>query len=122
MAVFAWVAGDPFSYEMDETPFYDAVSDVPSDVFHAAADLRSSGQTMTFGWGVSYTKWVGQFMQDYDPDQDPRNKPLNALLAIGIPLSFMPFGLMTVSPYFLPWTAPVAFALDAYNIYRYFDE
>ena len=40
----------------------------------------------------------------------------------------MEFGLivsivaaMTIAPYLNPWTAPVAFALDAYNIYRYLD-
>ncbi len=124
MAVFLWAAGDPFNYEMDDQPFYDAVydtvSDVPSDVFTFAADTRLAMQTTTFGWGVSYTEWYGDFLRSIDTEDD-RNMPLMAMLAIGIPVSFLPFGMMTVAPYFSPWTAPAAFALDAYNIYRYFD-
>ena len=121
MAVFAWVAGNPFDQPMDEDPFYDAIRDLPSDVFGFASDTRLAMQTTTFGWGVDYASWLTStdmwaFMDDAD-----ENIPMHAMLTFSMALAFMPLMFVSVGPYFSPWTAPVAFALDAYNIYRYFD-
>ena len=97
-----------------------AVPGAASEVFQTVAGFRLAAQQTTFGWGVSYTKWLGQFMQDFDPDEDPRNMPLMVMLTFGMPVSFLPFGFVSMGSYFTPVTAAVAAPLDAWNIYKYF--
>jgi hypothetical protein len=119
MAVFLVAAGDPFSYEMDEQPFYDAVSDVSSDVFNFAADTRLAMQTETYSWGPRYFQWADSWLKASSDDSE--NVPLDMFVMLGIPLAYAPSFLVTVVPYTNPYTAAVAFPLDAYNIYRYLD-
>ncbi len=121
MAVFSIVHGNPFRTEMDEGPFYDAIRDLPSDVFAFAADTRLAMQTMTFGWGVDYAHWLTSTDMWASMGDADENIPMHAMLTLSMPLAFMPFMFVAVGPYFSPWTAVPAFVLDAYNIYRYFD-
>ena len=121
MAVFAWVAGDPFNYEMDETPFYDAIPDFPSNPFDFAADTRLAMQTETFSWGVDYANWLTSTDMWASASKDaPENLPLHLMLSFSMALAFTPFMVVTMGPYFNPWTIGPAIVLDTYNIYRYF--
>ncbi len=114
MAVFAWHLGDPFNYEMDESSFHDAVFDVSSDVFTFAADARLTSQTIAWSALTHRTYDVRRWITHGDTDPT-----FEQWMEFGIIVSIV--AAMTVAPYLTPWTAPVAFALDAYNIYRYFD-
>jgi hypothetical protein len=94
---------------------------------HVAADARRFTQTTTLGWAHSYFDWADRNLQK-DPMYTFRNEDIDfiakLIVVAGIPLSYLPFVAVTASPYLGPWagvTGPVAFAIDAYNIYRYFD-
>ena len=113
MAVFAWALGDPFNYEMDETPFYDAVSDVSSDIFVYAADKRLWSQQITYQALTNRTYDVRRWITHGDTDPT-----FEQWMEFGLIVSIVV--AITIYPYLSPWTAPVAFALDAYNLYQYF--
>ncbi len=116
MAVFAWVSGDPFSYEMDETPFYDAVSDVSSDIFGYAADKRLWMMSIAYDSFSYRTENVRRWITH------GTGEPISSIddwLVFGAVAAMS--ATLAVWPYLNPWTAPVALVLDAYNIYRYFD-
>lgn len=89
-----------------------------SEGFQTLAGFRLAAQQKTFGWGVSYTKWYGRVTMKYGGE--PENEPLLALLTLGMPVSFLPFGFMTMGAYFSPWSAGVAAPLDAWNLYNYY--
>lgn len=120
MAVFSIAAGDPFNYEMDDTPFYSAVSDVSSDVFVYAADKRLWMQTVAYDALIyrneNVWRWIK--MGDY-PGYDAPMPSVDEWLTFALVTSLV--SVILIAPYTNPWTAPVALALDAYNIYRYFD-
>ena len=123
MAVFSIAAGDPFSYEMDDSPFYDAVSDVSSDVFTFAADSRLRMQTIAYDALTYRTENVWKYLKmgDY-PGYDAPMPSVEEWLIFGTAVVLTT--ALVVAPYIGPWalvTGPVAFALDAYNLYRYFD-
>ncbi len=99
--------------------------DVSSDVFNYAADTRLAIQKTTFGWAGSYYDWSRGVWDSYPPgeaivfEEDWADNIVRSLMLVGIPLAYLPFVAVTSVPYFGMW--PVALALDAYNIYRYFD-
>ncbi len=116
MAVFAWALGDPFSYELDETPFYDAVSDFSSDVFHFAADTRLTSQSNMYSALTYRTHDVRRWITH--GDTDPTFEQWFEFALIVAIVAFVQF-----APYVGPLafvTAPIAFVLDAYNIYQHF--
>ena len=113
MAVFSVVAGDPFNYEMDETPFYHTVSDVSSDVFVFAADARLTSQTIAYSALTYRTYDVRRWITHGDTDPT-----FEQWMEFGLIVSIVV--AITIAPYLNPYTAAIAFALDAYNIYRYF--
>jgi len=99
----------------------DLVSLIPraaSEGFQTLAGFRLAAQQKTFGWGVSYTKWVGRVTTKYSGDSE--NEPMLALLTAGMPVSFMPFGFVSFASYLTPWTAAAAAPMDAWNIYKHF--
>ena len=89
-----------------------------SEVFQTVAGFRLAAQQTTFGWGVSYTKWLGRVTTKYG--DEPENKPMMVLLTAGMIVSYLPFGFVSLGSYFTPVTAAVAAPLDAWNIYKYF--
>jgi len=114
MAVFAWYLGNPFDQPQDDQVFYDAVSDVSSDVFHYAADRRLWSQTVMYDALTYRTYDVRRWITygDTDPTYDQ-------WFEFGIIVSLV--AIVTIGPYLNPWTVVPVLVLDAFNIYRYFD-
>ncbi len=117
---------DWFLDKSEERHFDTAIDVAVGTALHFAADTRRYTQATTLGWAESYFDWADTHLQK-DPmafENESEDNFAKIVLMIGIPLSYLPFAVLTVAPYVGPWalvTAPVAFALDAYNIYRYFD-
>jgi hypothetical protein len=131
MAVFSWYSGDPFSYEMDEQPFIQASSsvasdvstasvDFSSDVFVGLANLRRVSQRKTFDFGWWYTRYV--LPDAIENIEELYGEPVSiAFGTLGLIAGWSPLFATTLLAYTNPYTAGPAFALDAYNIYRYLD-
>ena len=124
MAVFAWVAGNPFDQPMDDQVFYDAVydtvSDVSSDVFVALADSRRWTQRKSFDFGYWYMRYV--LFDAVENIEDRYGEPAGLITGtIGLIAGWSPLFATTLMAYTNPYTAGPAFVLDAYNVYRYFD-
>jgi len=124
MAVFSWYTGSPFDYEMDEQPFYDAtytaVADVSSDVFVTLADSRRWSQRKSLDFGYWWMRYIlPSAVENIEEDYGEAA----GLIAgtIGVFVGWSPLFATTLMAYTNPYTAGPAFALDAYNIYRYFD-
>jgi len=124
MAVFAWYLGNPFDQPMDEQPFYDAVFDtavvVSSGVFVTLADSRQYLQRKSFDFGWWYMRYVLPSAVENVEDQYGEAAGL-IVGTIGLAAGWSPLFATTLMAYTNPYTAGPAFALDAYNIYRYFD-
>lgn len=114
MAVFAWVAGDPFNYEMDEQPFIEDVASGIEDVWNFLADTRLTSQSTMYSALTYRTADVRRWITHGDVQPSSSQFIEAAMIAVVV-------GSYQVIPYTNPYTAPIAFALDAYNIYRYFD-
>jgi len=114
MAVFSPFLGDPFNYEMDDDSFYDAVFDVSSDVFTYAAGRRLWTQQIAYDALTNRTYDVRRWITHGDTDPT-----FEQWMEFGIIVSIVT--AVTTAPYLSVWFAPVALALDAYNIYQYFD-
>jgi len=97
-----------------------AVPGAASETFQTLASYRLAAQQTTFGWGVSYTEWLGGVMSEYDPENNPRNMPMMVVLTFGMIVSFLPFGFTSMASYLTPVTAAVAAPMDAWNIYKHF--
>jgi len=124
MAVFSWYTGSPFDYEMDEQPFYDAVFDtavdVSSGVFVTLADSRQYLQRKSFDFGWWWMRYV--LMDSVENIEDQYGEVAGLIAGtIGVFVGWSPLFATTLMAYTNPLTAGPAFALDAYNIYRYFD-
>ncbi len=118
---------DWFLDKSEERHFDTAIDVAVGTALHFAADARRYSQVTTLGWAQSYFTWADRVLQKdpmYTEHSDEAEFVAKLLVVVGVPLSYLPFAVVTASPYLGPWalvTAPVAFALDAYNIYRYFD-
>lgn len=131
MAVFSVYSGDPFNYEMDDQPFYDAVStaatdvstsvlDVSSDVFVGLADVRRYSQQRAFDFGWWYTHYV--LFDAIENVEEQYGEPVSIVFGtIGLIAGWSPLFATTMMAYTNPYTVGPAFALDAYNLYRYLD-
>jgi len=133
MAVFAWVAGDPFTLQSQKdssgvvesaivdtaVDLFQSAYDPLVDLFHFAADTRLAVQTETYSWGPQYFDWFDAFAQDQTKASE--NLPIMLLLMAGIPLAYLPSVLVTIIPYTNPYTAVPALILDAYNIHQYWE-
>jgi len=92
------------------------------------ADIRMSVQKKTLGWAESYYDWTRRVWRRHPPgeaimfEEDWADNVVRSAMLIGLPLSYVPFGMVTVGSYISPWTAAVAAPLDAWNIYRYFSQ
>jgi hypothetical protein len=124
MAVFWIGSGDPFHYDMDEQPFYDAVFDtvssVSSDVFVTLADARRYSQGKSFDFGVWWMRYV--LFDSVERVEKEYGEAAGLIVGtIGLAAGWSPLFATTMMAYTNPYTVGPAFALDAYNIYRYFD-
>ena len=118
-----------FLDKSEERHFDTAIDVAVGTALHFAADARRYTQNTTFGWAQSYYSWARDVWDRYPAgeailfEEDWADNIVRSLMLVGIPLSYVPLMVVTIAPYAGPWavvTAPVAFALDAYNIYRYF--
>ena len=114
MAVFSVVAGNPFHYEMDETPFYDTVSDVSSDIFVYAAGRRLWTQQVMYDALIYRNREVIRWLKVGDNPMPS----VDEWLTFGLVITLV--AVVTILPYLNPYTAPMALALDVYNIYQFF--
>ncbi len=95
------------------------------DLVETVADIRMSAQKKTLGWAHSYFGWAERVLQNdpmYTRRSDEAEMVAKMLVMMGVPLSYVPFAMVTVGSYLNPWTAAIAAPLDAWNVYRYFYE
>lgn len=90
------------------------------DVFNFVADTRLTSQGIMYN-ALTYRhanvwKWIkmGDY-PGYDAPMPSGQEWFNFGLTVGV------VSAVQIIPYTNPYTAPIALALDAYNIYRYFD-
>jgi hypothetical protein len=115
MAVFAWVAGNPFDQPQDDQVFYDAVSDVSSDIFVYAAGRRLWSQRIAYDALTYRNREVIRWLKVGDNPMPSADEWSIFGMAVFVT------AVSTILPYTNPWTVAPAFVLDAYNIYRYFE-
>lgn len=118
-----------FLDKSEERHFDTAIDVAVGSALHFAADARRYTQGKLFDLGVWNFNNSLEAQERADDYFCPSAAwgcwiPGQAVATGGLMIGFAPLFAATVVPYTGPWavvTAPVAFALDAYNIYRYFD-
>ena len=106
---------------------FEPVIELAADVFEMAADTRRYLQGKAFDFGWWYMRYPlmesTERIDDYFCPSDAWGCWIPGLIVgtIGMAAGWSPLFVMTLMAYTNPWTIGPALALDAYNIYRYFD-
>jgi len=134
MAVFAWVAGDPFTLQSQKdssgvvesaivdtaVDLFQSADDALVDVFHFAADARLYAQSRAFDFGYWYMKYI--LPEAVENVEDEYGEFAGLVVGtIGLFAGWSPLFVVTLMAYTNPWTAMVAAPIDAYNIYQYWE-
>jgi len=116
-----------FVDKSEERHFDTAIDVAIGTGLHFAADARRYTQSKAFDLGVWYTKNIlPEVVERADDYFCPSAAwgcwiPGMVVGTIGLAAAWSPLFATTLMAYTNPYTVGPAFAIDAYNIYRYFD-